>query len=55
MYLKNFHEPRVFDESTVRKKLKEYVAEGVLAAEKHGKTVYYRRADTEADLNTDIL
>lgn len=46
MYLQNFHEPRVFDESTVRKKLKEYIVEGILAAEKHGKTVCYRRADT---------
>lgn len=55
MYLKNFREPRVFDESTVRKKLKEYISEGILTAEKNGKTVLYRRADAETDLNTDIL
>ena len=34
-----FEEPRVFDESTVRKKLKEYAAEGLLIMEKKGKSV----------------
>ena len=33
-YLTSFTEPRLFDESTVRKKLKEYVAEGILVKEK---------------------
>ena len=44
-YLVSFSEPRVFDASTVRKKLKEYISEGIIVSEKHGKTMYYRRAD----------
>ena len=40
-----FEEPRVFDESTVRKKLKEYAAEGLLIMEKKGKSVLYRRSE----------
>ena len=43
-YLSQFSEPRMFDESTVRKKLKEYVAEGILETEKRGKALLYRRA-----------
>ncbi len=43
--LETFAEPRVFDESTVRKKLKEYVSEGILVTEKRGKTLLYRRSD----------
>ena len=42
-YLVSFSEPRVFDASTVRKKLKEYISEGIIVSEKHGKTMYYRR------------
>ncbi|MBQ7671221.1 MAG: WYL domain-containing transcriptional regulator [Clostridia bacterium] len=44
-YLSVFEDPKCFDESTVRKKLKEYVNEGIIVAEKCGRTVYYRRAD----------
>ena len=43
--LSQFEQPRFFDESTVRKKLKEYVLEGLLTTEKAGKTVYYRRSE----------
>lgn len=43
--LSRFEQPRFFDESTVRKKLKEYVLEGLLTTEKAGKTVYYRRSE----------
>ena len=43
-YLAHFEAPKVFDESTVRKKLKEYAAEGLVTTEKQGKTVLYRRA-----------
>ena len=46
--LAGFEEPRHFDESTVRKKLKQYEAEGLVLMEKQGRTVRYRRA---ADLN----
>lgn len=47
-YLSHFQTPMVFDESTVRKKLKEYVSLGLLQCKKHGKqTVYHRSADTD--------
>ena len=39
-----FPAPRLFDASTVRKKLGEYVSEGLVETEKRGKTLYYRRA-----------
>lgn len=32
------------DSSTLRKKLKEYVEEGIIESRKQGKVVYYRRA-----------
>ncbi|MBQ6012923.1 MAG: WYL domain-containing protein, partial [Firmicutes bacterium] len=44
-YLSSFDEPRMFDSSTVRKKLNEYVSEGIVVSEKRGKTMYYRRAE----------
>ena len=43
-YLASFREPKMFDESTVRKKLKEYVSEGILEAAKQGRTILYSRA-----------
>lgn len=43
-YLAQFPDPRVFDESTVRKKLNEYVSLGILISEKRGRALYYRRA-----------
>lgn len=46
-YLSIFSSPKLFDESTVRKKLKEYVAEGLVRSEKAGKTVLYYREETE--------
>ena len=42
--LSEFCEPRLFDASTVRKKLKEYEQKGLICTEKQGKTVFYRRA-----------
>ena len=55
-YLSGFESPMMFDESTVRKKLKEYIEQGVITAEKVGRKMLYRRAD---DVNlpdiTDIL
>lgn len=42
-YLSTFAEPMVFDESTLRKKLKEYCNEGILTSEKKGKHLVYRR------------
>ena len=43
-YFSGFEEPPVLDESTVRKKLKEYEQEGLLISEKQGKRIFYRRA-----------
>ena len=48
-YLSGFESPQMYDESTVRKKLKEYCEAGIIIAEKEGRKMYYRRAD-----NTDI-
>ena len=54
-YLCEFSEPKMFDESTVRKKLKEYVSEGLVVAEKQGKTVSYRRAEETELCDSDVL
>lgn len=55
-YLSGFENPLVFDESTVRKKLKEYMEQGIIVGEKIGRKMLYRRADDVVlpDL-TDIL
>ena len=45
-YLSGFENPMMFDESTLRKKLKEYCEAGIVIAEKEGRKVYYRRADS---------
>lgn len=44
-YLAVFEHARVFDTSTIRKKLNEYVKEGLLVGRKKGKTMLYRRAE----------
>ncbi|MGI6075308.1 MAG: WYL domain-containing protein [Pyramidobacter sp.] len=54
-YLSQFSATRTFDESTVRKKLKEYAAEGLLIVEKKGRTRCYRRSGDDALLPTDAL
>ncbi len=55
-YLSLFDTPMMFDESTVRKKLKEYIDEAIVVTEKQGKKIYYRRADTVAlSLDSDAL
>jgi len=53
--LSGFDEPRCFDESTVRKKLKEYVSEGLITTEKKGKVLYYRRVIDVKPCGTDCL
>ena len=53
--LASFSRPRTFDESTVRKKLKEYAAEGLILAEKRGKAVYYRRAADRPSAPANVL
>ena len=45
-YLSGFPDPRMPDESTVRKKLKEYCEAGIIETERVGRSVYYRRAET---------
>ena len=45
VYLSGFESPMMFDESTVRKKLKEYCEAGIVIAEKEGRKMYYRRAE----------
>ena len=45
-YLCHFSEPFVYDESTLRKKLKEYEGEGIIVSEKTGKKNLYRRAES---------
>ena len=52
-YLSGFEKPMMFDESTVRKKLKEYTEAGIIVTEKVGRKVSYSRSeDTDVkDLN----
>lgn len=54
-YLSGFQEPKMFDESTIRKKLKEYAEEGIIICEKHGKKLYYKRAGYSQMPDTDVL
>lgn len=56
VYLSEFKNPMIFDESTVRKKLKEYTEQGIIVSEKHGRKMMYRRADNivPSDI-TDLL
>ncbi len=55
-YLSGFESPMVFDESTVRKKLKEYCEAGIIVAEKEGRRMYYRRTDsTDISKLNDVL
>ena len=44
-YLSDFKNPMAFDESTIRKKLKEYCESGIIVTEKEGRKMYYRRAE----------
>ena len=55
-YLSHFSEPFVYDESTLRKKLKEYEREGLVKIEKTGrKTVYHRVPDVDISSLSDAL
>ena len=55
-YLAEFESPMMFDESTLRKKLKEYREAGIIAAEKDGRKMYYHRTES-ADVSglNDVL
>ncbi len=55
-YLCGFENPMTFDDSTVRKKLKEYVREGLVQTEKHGRKVFYSRTpDTDITDLCDVI
>lgn len=55
-YLAGFKSPMTFDESTVRKKLKEYCEAGIVIAEKEGRRLYYHRAEsTDVSALGDVL
>lgn len=54
-YLSCFDTPKTFDESTVRKKLKEYADEGIVLTQKHGKTMYFSLAESDFKLDADTL
>ena len=55
-YLDRFETPMVFDESTVRKKLKEYAAQGIVTARKDGRRMLYSRAaDIPLSDTSDLL
>lgn len=53
--LQQFPNSRLFDESTVRKKLKEYVAEGLVLQQKQGRKMYYTLAPIDSLPQTDFL
>ncbi len=53
--LSRFDSPVTFDESTVRKKLKEYVGEGLVTCEKRGRTTLYRRSGANVPDMPDAL
>lgn len=55
-YLSCFRSPMVFDESTIRKKLREYINEGIVTAEKQGrKLLYSRSSDVDISELADVL
>ncbi len=55
-YLSAFDAPMTFDESNVRKKLKEYTELGIIETEKQGRKVLYSRThDTDISELSDIL
>ena len=54
-YLSEFQNQRTFDDSTIRKKLNEYISEGIVIGQKQAKTMYYKKAELEHDLDEDML
>ena len=54
-YLTAFEQARVFDVSTIRNKLNEYVKEGLLVSRKNGKTMLYHRTEELEMPGTDVL
>lgn len=54
-YLTETGSDKTFDESTIRKKLKEYVEEGLVIAQKSGKNMLYSRTADHELPNRDLL
>lgn len=54
-YLEAFEDARIFDASTIRKKLNEYVEEGLLHSRKDGKTMLYKRSWDNRTPDADVL
>ena len=54
-YLCVFDHARVFDSSTIRKKLNEYVKEGLLESRKNGRKMLYRRTESSEIPDKDVL
>ncbi len=50
-YLEGFSDPMSFEESTIRKKLKEYKGEGLVKIQKQGRKVFYSRSE-DVDIST---
>ena len=55
VFLAAFEHARVFDISTIRKKLNEYVKEGLLVRRKSGKTMLYSRTEELEMPSRDVL
>ena len=54
-YLSQFPDAKMFDESTIRKKLREYADEGLLTMEKKGRCILYRRSGDVRLPSKDVL
>lgn len=54
-YLTDFDNAKNFDESTIRKKLKEYVELGIVEMRKEGRTSYYSKCPDYEPLDSDFL
>lgn len=51
-YFSSFDSPEIFDESTLRKKMKEYQELGLISSEKRGKELFYQRTKNEINLHS---
>ena len=49
-YMAEFAEPKIFDEATVRNKLREYARIGLLTSEKDGRKMVYSRAEDTVNI-----
>ncbi len=54
-YLQEFDDARTFDTSTIRKKLNEYINEGMIESTKVGKALVYSRANDSKIPDIDVL